>query len=224
VAEEISKEIDSYKGLAVTGLVPVLGIIFHSTTVGIIYPYFKSGSLFKLLHESNIYLSLSQKLEILQKIAETLEDIHSLGRFHGHLTSHNILMDENISPIISDLGFHKMKKYAGVMYSYSYKSHWSAPEILKDIKLIPKISAACDSYSFGMICWEIFSERVPFLGYNEKQLIDSVANKGLRPLIPNDIPEDLIKIIKSCWNEDPEKRPDFSLIAMGLSMRNLDGI
>ena len=52
VTEEINKEIKSYKGLSVSGIVPIIGIIFQISAVGLVYPYFKNGSLFKLLHNS----------------------------------------------------------------------------------------------------------------------------------------------------------------------------
>ena len=122
IKEEISKEIDSYKDLSVVGIIPVLEIIFQPDTVGLIYPFYSNGSLYELLHNSATKLNYYQKTAIMYSIAETLKQIHSAKRFHGHLTSLNILLDENMQPFISDLGFHNMKKYAGVMYGYSYKS------------------------------------------------------------------------------------------------------
>lgn len=220
VTEDITKEIDSYKSMSASGIEPVLGIVFKASTVGLVYPYFPQGSLFKLLHESKAILSLEQKIIMIQGIAEDLVEIHAEKRCHGHLTSHNILLDKKLNPFISDLGFHKMKKYAGVMYEYSYKSSWSSPEVLNDKKLIPStISPSDDSYSFGMICWEIFTQKIPFEGFNKIQLAENVSKNGFRPLLPEEMPEDIVKIVKSCWNEDPNKRPDMSLIAMGLSMR-----
>lgn len=212
VSEEITKEIESYKGLTIAGIVPVIGIIFQAPTVGLIYPYFPQGSLFSLIHSKKT-LPLSQKLQILLEISESLVEIHESNRSHGHLTSHNILLTPALEPLISDLGFHKMKKYAGLMYGYDLKSAWSSPEILKDKKKVPKVFPADDCYSFGIISWELFTQQVPFQGLSKKQLIESVGKQGYRPLIPQTVNEVLSKLIKSCWNEDPQKRTDMKEIA-----------
>jgi len=42
------------------------------------------------------------------------------------------------------------------------------------------------------------------------QVVISVATDGLRPEIePNVIPPYFEKIIKECWNDDPDNRPEF---------------
>ena len=220
VSEEITREIESYKGMSISGIVPVIGIVFQTQTVGLVYPYFRQGSLYQYVH-SQRKLHYNQKIGILQNIAESLEEIHGLGRCHGHLTSHNILMSEDMEPVIADLGFHKMKKYAGIMYGYNYKSPWSSPEVLKDRKIVPNIEPSDDSYSYGMICWELFTEQVPFDGCSKRQLIESVVNQSYRPLIPGDMQEDIARLIKSCWSTDPNKRADMRLIAT--TMKRIQG-
>ena len=75
-----------------------------------------------------------------------------------------------------------------------------------------------------MICWEVISQQIPFEGYNKKQLTESVVNNGYRPLIPGEVPEDIAKLIKSCWNEDSTKRPEMSLIASTLALRYSEGL
>lgn len=218
IIEEITNEIGLYRKLSVQTIVPILGIIFKQPTVGLVYPYYPKGSLFDLVHNSELQLPFVQKVQILKKVSEAVLEIHENHRYHGHLSPYNILLNSDLEIYISDLGFHKMKKYAGVMYGYSYKSPWSSPEILKEQKLSPSnLTYSDDSYSFGMICWEVLTSNNPFSGYGEKQLIESVVNQSLRPFIPKEIPDDITNLIKSCWNEDPGKRPEFSLIVLSLT-------
>lgn len=47
---------------------------------------------------------------------------------------------------------------------------------------------------------------------DEPTLKDAVVNKKLRPMIPNNTPIELASLLKSCWDEDPKKRPNFALI------------
>ena len=180
------------------------------------------GSLFDALHINNMPLTLTEKIRISGDIAAGILNFHMQGKAHGHLTSHNILFDENFTPYISDLGFNKLKKYAGIVSGYTNINAWSSPELLNDKRLTPiKSQIADDSYSFGMILWELISEQEPFPGFNRKQLVTSIAEQGNRPVIPSDTPEDITELILKCWNPESKNRPDFSFISNVLATYNL---
>ena len=92
-----------------------------------------------------------------------------------------------------------------------------------------------DVYSFGMLIWEFFYEKVPFDGDLE-QTIEFVLNQDARPLIKvedeeesseeseeekyqshrstriNQIPDGIAKIIRMCWQTNPTIRPSFELV------------
>lgn len=79
------------------------------------------------------------------------------------------MMYDGYNSCITDMGFHKVKKYAAIMFSYTYKSGWSSPEIIKDRRLIPvKTHESDDIYSLGVLFWEIMSGQEPFAGYTPK--------------------------------------------------------
>lgn len=207
VCEEFIDEIDSYKEILTENIIPILGIIMNEPIVGLISPYFSNGSLYKILHLQKAKFSVKTKLEIAITISEALEEIHSLPRAHGHLTSHNILFDDNMRANISDLGFTKVKKYAGIMNEYTNLSAWSSPEILKDRRVTPlKAKPSDDAYSFAMILWELFSEQVPFDGMNKEQLFQVVVVESSRPSIQG-IQTEIGEIIHKCWNPEPGRRP-----------------
>lgn len=44
------------------------------------------------------------------------------------------------------------------------------------------------------------------------QIVFAVGTQGLRPSLNQAWPESWVRLIKSCWNENPTKRPDFSQI------------
>ena len=144
-------------------------------------------------------------------------DVHAQNKVHGQLTSHNIMIGFNRQPCIADLGFYKVKKYAAILFSYTTKSSWSSPEILKDKRLIPtKTYEENDIYSLGMIFWEILTQSEPFHGYSLKQLEEKVVTEGLRPMIPEGVSPDISSLILSCWNTDPSTRPSIQLICSTL--------
>ena len=53
--------------------------------------------------------------------------------------------------------------------------------------------------------------QTPFPNVPLKQL-KTMINDGYRPGVPNDLDEDIAKLIISCWNIDPTHRPSFPLI------------
>jgi hypothetical protein len=49
------------------------------------------------------------------------------------------------------------------------------------------------------------------------QIAYGVANNDLRPPIPSKMDKNLSKLIESCWQEDPTKRPSYSDILNSLN-------
>ena len=96
--------------------------------------------------------------------------------------------------------------------------HWMAPEILENKSYTHK----ADVYSYGVrflkvnyyqiVLWEIICREPPFKNYNPHDIIYRVINFKERPsvtAIPPDCPKELIAVMMKCWDQQPEKRPDF---------------
>src|SRR6266487_3314109 len=64
-----------------------------------------------------------------------------------------------------------------------------------------------DIYSFGMIIWEFTTGKKPFHDrpHNHCLILDIL--KGERPQITDDTPEFYAKLMKKCWDHNPENRP-----------------
>ena len=220
VLEEFSNELDEY-AVVNTHILPLIGVVLDLPTISVITPYVEPGSLFKILHVEKTKMSMAKKLSIMMQIARAFEHIHCTGRVHGHLTSENILVNENEHVFVSDLGMNKIKKYAGIVSGYSNKSAWSSPELLRDRRLTPtKAEASDDVYSFAMIFWEIITEQAPFLGYDREDLYEKVGIEGYRPELPGRINVEIASIILLCWSNDPAGRPGFDVIVSKLSKLN----
>jgi serine/threonine protein kinase len=106
-----------------------------------------------------------------------------------------------------------MKKFAGLMCGYCNKSGWTSPEqLMAEGPVAWQVKESDDVYSFGVVLWELMTEQVPFPDLPPEDLRHVVAEQNNRPELTSDINEVLTKLIKSCWNISPAKRPSFKLI------------
>lgn len=99
------------------------------------------------------------------------------------------------------------------------KDLWTAPEHLRHAD----VSQKGDVYSYGIIAQEIILRKETFYTrhcQDTKEKLYRVENdKGMKPFRPDLSLEtvgeremEVYTLVKSCWEEDPEKRPDFKKI------------
>lgn len=99
---------------------------------------------------------------------------------------------------------------------------WRAPELLRNHI---HGSQKGDVYAFAIIMYEIFSRKGPFgqINFEPKEIVDYVKKlplKGEDPFRPEvesiieaeSCPDYVLACIRDCWAEDPEERPEFSVI------------
>jgi len=114
---------------------------------------------------------------------------------------HNVYLRFNGHAFLSDLG----------ISNYSISPHWSAPEILNG----DPYTEFADVYSFGLILFSLATGQDPYTGH-----LDDVSKKvrsGLRPNLPqNEIPKEYEELIRECWVQEIEKRPDMNKICLRL--------
>lgn len=89
---------------------------------------------------------------------------------HGHLTSHNVFVDiqkldaarYQIKVRVADFENYDFMVYSNMFFDYRITSVWSAPEALKTRKEVQAKTTQMDTYSFGLILWELWHQAIPF--------------------------------------------------------------
>ena len=76
-----------------------------------------------------------------------------------------------------------------------------------------KISSKSDVWSYGVTVWEIFTHgKTPFPGISNPE-VKKCLKRGERLCKPDNCPSLLYEnLLKVCWFEDPDVRPDFNKI------------
>jgi len=92
---------------------------------------------------------------------------------------------------------------------------WYAPEALIDSN---DYSVSSDVWSFGILMWEILEfGKQPFPNMSIRAAWEEIP-KGARLDRPKNCPNDLWLILASCWEINPEARPNFIQILKLLQM------
>src|SRR3990170_8207793 len=123
----------------------------------IIMKYYKLGSLRDYLTKNFYNIKWNEKLQILKNIILGLNHLHNQKIIHKDFHSGNILYENEVDVVISDLGISKSSIDDDDNEIYGIISYM-APEILQG----KQYTTASDIYSFGMIMWELMTGRTPF--------------------------------------------------------------
>jgi len=193
----------------------------------------QGGSVFDILHYSNIELALSQQCTILGNVADAMDYLHGLEPMliHRDLKSPNILLSrplrtENDVPRVKicDFGSAQMVKApknlseGNAMTKNVGSPPWTAPEVQSG-----QYDEKVDVYSFAMIMFELLSYQVPYSDIQDEP-IRRLSSQGIRPdlrEVDPDAPPSLIELMVSCWANDPTDRPDFKSICRMLLQTSL---
>ena len=89
---------------------------------------------------------------------------------------------------------------------------FQAPELVAAKRMY---SESVDIYSLAITFWEIWTGEDPYDGLDTFQVYQQVE-KGLRPVIPKDMPQGLQRIIEQCWSQESETRPNCASLAIML--------
>jgi serine/threonine protein kinase len=69
-----------------------------------------------------------------------------------------------------------------------------------------------DSYSFGILFWQICSLTTPYAGFSTKMHAEKVLRQGQRPPPDHTWPLTWVKLMTACWSTDIFARPEFDHI------------
>ena len=198
-------------------VLPLLGVtVSPSGTVAVLTAYMPRGSVFGMLHPRNgrgTPLPRVLAMRMLADCARGVGYLHGCSPpiIHRDLKSQNLLVGADYSVKVADFGLSRECLQPGAMTRVG-SVQWAAPEVL----LGKSYSHKCDLWSFGVVCWEVLTARVPFDGMAPTTVATKVAMEGLRLPVPPQAPMRLLRLIARCWSEDPEQRPSFEAVVTEL--------
>lgn len=210
-------------------VVELVGFCFEGPKRALIYEFMPNGSLEKYIFrkegtEEEVHsLSWEKMYEISCKVASGIDYLHrgcDIQILHFDIKPHNILLDKNFNPIISDFGLAKSyaTKDSTVTLNARGTMGYMAPEMF--YKNIGGISYKADVYSFGMLLMDMAAQRKilkPFVDHVSQihfpsWVYDQFSDgKELEMEDVNDKERKLVKkmivVALSCIQMKPSERP-----------------
>ncbi|XVE64014.1 hypothetical protein DITRI_Ditri07aG0067400 [Diplodiscus trichospermus] len=146
-------------------VVRLIGFCVEGSKQALVYDFMPNGSLDKIIFskEKNVTLSWEKVFEIAIGVARGIEYLHQgcdMQILHFDIKPHNILLDENFIPKISDFGLAKLYAIDDSVVSLTAARGtlgYMAPELF--YKNIGSVSQKADVYSFGMLLMEMVGKR-----------------------------------------------------------------
>lgn len=160
-------------------------------------------------------IDFNLKLRLCVDAAGGMDYLHNWNPqiIHRDLKSSNLLITKLWRCKIGDFGISRFNNTISNTTLVGTPAYM-APEVI----LQNQFTIAADIYSFGIVLTEIISWREPFSDMNLsfQQVMFGVVQNNLRPMIPQNCPQELILLIKDCLSAQPELRPDFKEIKQRL--------
>ena len=233
--EEFVNEVASISKTSHVNIVTLKGFCIEGSKRALIYELMPNGSLEKFIYKgnpsnSNHHLGWETLYKISIGIARGLEYLHrgcNSQILHFDIKPHNILLDENFCPKISDFGLAKIcprEKSFISMVSTRGTTGYIAPEVF--CRNFGRVSHKADVYSYGMMVLEMvggrknFDASVDFTSeiyfphwiYKCLELGKELELLGLLEEVDQESVRKMIIVSLWCIQFDPLNRPSMSRV------------
>ncbi|KAF7287585.1 hypothetical protein GWI33_005943 [Rhynchophorus ferrugineus] len=207
-------------GLRHENLNPLIGVLAEPPRAALVSEYCARGSLQDVLQQDDIKLDWSFRLSLLTDLVRGMKYLHSTQiRVHGYLTSRNCVIDARWVLKITDYGLPSFFEAQGIQAPTKTARDllWTSPELLRHSNLRKKGTQPGDVYSFGIILQEVVVRGEPFcmLALTPEEIIEKVKHPPplIRPSVSKGAaPPEAINIMRQCWAEQADMRPDFNAV------------
>ncbi|XP_033636072.1 mitogen-activated protein kinase kinase kinase 20-like [Asterias rubens] len=206
----LGKEAEVLSCLSHRSIIEFYGAVSEAPNFCLVTEYASLGSLYSHLADPANIVDFKQILTWARHVALGINYLHNEAKvkvIHRDLKSKNCVICDGMIVKLVDFGASRFHGSTAMM-TMAGTFPWMAPEVI----LGEPVSEKCDTFSYGVVLWELLTREVPFKGVDGIQVAWAVVEKNERLTIPSTCPEKLANLIQPCWETDPKKRPSFKEI------------
>ena len=223
------KEIKFMSRLKDENVIRLLGICTIGTPF-IMMEYMQNGDLnaylqkFKFAHNADKLpaaqeITLNALIYMSHQIASGMKYLSSCNFIHRDLAARNVLVGVDYTVKIADFGMSQnlySEYYCRIGGQKILPIRWMACECFYG-----KFSVKTDVWAFGITLWEIFTlcRYLPYDDMTNHQLIEDAVKGANRKILkqPKFCPNEIYKIMKSCWQHETSQRANFNMLCHQLN-------
>ncbi|CCI42215.1 unnamed protein product [Albugo candida] len=204
---EFEKEIDILRGLHHPNIVRMLETFEDDRHFYIIMELAASGTLLETVKTRGHAYDEDYTREIIRKLASVIQYLHSRFICHRDLKLENILLQDADQPELEiklcDFGASTLFKMGVSMRKILGSVVYMAPEVLEG-----NYTHSCDLWSLGVIMFMLLSNKAPFFGSTEEELVENIlqANYSFSDEVWTNVSAEAKSLIKKLLNPDPTTR------------------
>ncbi|KAG0616917.1 hypothetical protein M758_5G151400 [Ceratodon purpureus] len=189
-------------------------------------------SLLDIIQEQKgVYFPLPVVFDVVMQIARGMCYLHDQGVAHRDLKPQNVVVKRLTSPSLKGYFYVKLvdfgtsKTKVEVSKSNTMTARGIGTTMYRAPELHPSANSGrigravwfkADVFSFAMTCVHLLCLKAPFEGISNADLYNELMN-GRRPIINSEYyPQELVVLLKDCWNTIPKRRPSFMHISIRL--------
>lgn len=224
------RELHVMAGLRHDNIQDLRGYCMTPEGPAIVSKYYARGSMADVLKQGlsnpkrRAELTWARRLQMAVDVAAGIMYLHSHSPaiLHRDLKAINCFLDEHWRALVGDFGLTKQmheRNKAAISSGGVTNPRWMAPELLTDTEMGEShYTTKTDVYAFGCTMYEMLTWRAPWGSATHWEILNRMG-KVERPLLPGRLPGPdneqfeelpaLISLMKQCWAQDPEQRPEF---------------
>ncbi|GMJ05390.1 hypothetical protein like AT1G66920 [Hibiscus trionum] len=163
--QDFINEVASIGRIHHANVAKLVGFCVEGSKQALVYDFMSNGSLDKIIftEENKNTLGWKKMFDIVLGVARGIDYLHrgcDMQILHFDIKPHNILLDQNFDPKVSDFGLAKLYSVDDIIVSLTTARGtigYIAPELV--YKNLGGISYKADVYSFGMLLMEMVGRR-----------------------------------------------------------------
>uniref|UniRef100_A0A803NRM6 Protein kinase domain-containing protein n=1 Tax=Cannabis sativa TaxID=3483 RepID=A0A803NRM6_CANSA len=183
-------------------------VSYISNACCVLAEYLPGGTLKNYLFKNRrTKLAFKIVIQLALDMARGLSYLHSKSIIHRDLKAENMLLDTHRILKIADFGVARVEaQNLNDMTGETGTLGYMAPEVIGG----KPYNRKCDVYSFGICLWEIYCCDMAYPNMNFAEMSSAIVLQNQRPKIPRCCPKSYARIMKKCWDANPEKRPNMA--------------
>lgn len=230
----LNRETRVWHSLSHMNVMPFLGLCDEiGPSPAMISPLYDNGDVIRYLNNN----PQADRLAIIIGVAHGLQYLHAKGVVHGDLKGHNVLIDDEGIPRLSDFGRSKFIDHRGFTTTLAGSARYMAPELIAaesdedyegdafealENQAPPSLTKETDIFAFSMVVLEILTGKIPFFYLKQDTTVIALMQDGRRPdrsrCLPTVFTDPMWKLLVDCWHSDPKRRPSMATVVERLEL------